>query len=195
MKTGLIIISVALLAALWVFNYSVNAQNKNDVLKNSNQRAEIFKSIAGNKTYMKEFLNTINNNKSGLELMANDLMSVSKKNNDIGTSIGNMMMNDPQYVNLMMTQMINRANSDDAFGKSMLNMMKNHSHLYGMMQNMMNGNNMGNNRTGNNHMGNNHMGNNTHKGNSSRGGMMNHGHGMGNGIGSSSAHSAHPIKR
>jgi hypothetical protein len=189
MKTRIIIKIIAILTVLWAFNYSVNAQNKTDVLKNSNKRAEIFRSIAGNKTYMKEFLNSINDNKSSLEMVAGDLMNVSKKNNEIGVSIGNMMMNDPQYMNLMMTQMINRANKDDAFGKNMLEMMKNHNHLYGMMQNMMNGN-MGN------HMSNNHMNNNHRGNNNSHGGMMNHGHhGMGNGMGNSSAHGANPIKR
>lgn len=190
MKTRIVVVSIALLTALWAFNYSVNAQNKNDVLKNSSQRAEIFKSITGNKTYMKEFLNSINNNKSSLEMMAGDLMNISKKNNDIGTSIGNMMMNDPQYMNLMMTQMINRANNSDAFGKNMLQMMKSHNHLYGMMQNMMNGN-MGSHMS-NNHMNKKHMGNN----NNGHSGMMNHSHhGMGNGMGNSSAHSAHPFKK
>ena len=190
MKIRLIIIlSVVFIAAVWAFNFPAYAQNKDDILKNSKQRTEIFKAIAGNKIYMKEFLNTINDNKNGLELMAGDLMNVSKKNNDVGTSIGNMMMNDPQYMNLMMTQMINRANTNEAFGKNMLGMMKNHNHLYGMMQNMMNGKNMSNN----------HMNNNMHNGNTGHSGMMRHGHGMGHGMGngmsSSAAHTAHPIKR
>jgi hypothetical protein len=192
MKTRLIVIlSVVFIAAVWAFNYSINAQDKNDPLKNLNERAKIFNSIAGSQTYMDEFVNMMKNNKSGLRLMVSDLMNISKRDNDVGVRIGDMMLNDQQYMNLMMAQMINKANTDDAFGKSMIDMMKSHNHLYGMMQNMMNSNNMGN-----NHMGINHMGNSMHNGNSGHSGMMSHGHGMSNGIGSnSSAHTAHQIKR
>lgn len=189
MKTKLILISFALFVTLGAFLQPVNAQEKNNVLKNSKQRSEIFKSIAGNPQYMTEFMNMMKTNNNGLDMMVGDLMDISKKDNDVGVRIGNMMMNDPQYMNLMMTQMINRANKNDAFGKNMLEMMKNRNHLYGMMQNMMNGK-----YTGNNLMGNNHMGNSMHNGNTGHSGMMRHGHGIGNGMGNSSAHSAHLIK-
>jgi len=191
MKTRLIIIlSVVFIAAVWAFNYQSKAQEKNDPLKNSNERAEIFKSIAGNQAYMDEFVNMMKNNKDGLRMMVTDLMNVSKKNNDVGVKIGDMMMNDPQYMNLMMSKMLNRANTNNDFGRNMLNMMKSRNHLYGMMQNMMNGNNMTN-----NHMGTNHMGNSGHNGNAHHGTMMNHSHGMGNGMSSNSAHAAHLLKK
>lgn len=186
MKTRLIIISsVAIIAAVWAFNYTAYAQEKNDPLKNLNERAKIFKSIAGSQTYMDEFVNMMKNNKDGLRMMVGDLMNISKRDNDIGVRIGDMMMNDPQYMNLMMNQMLNRANTNDDFGKNMLNMMKSRNHLYGMMQNMMNGN----------YMGNNHMGNGMHNGNNGHSGMMRHGHGMSNGMGNGSAHNAHQIKK
>ncbi len=184
MKAKLIIMSFALLIVFGsVFNH-VNAQDKNNVLKDSKQRLEIFKSIANNQQYMTEFMNEMKENQPGLDMMVGDIMNISKKDNDVGVRIGNMMMNDPQYMNLIMSQMINRANNDESTGKNMFSMIKTHDHLYGMMEGMMNGNNMGSN----------HMGHNvTHS--SSHGNMMNHGRGMSNGSSSSMAHGAERLSR
>ncbi len=111
------------------------AADASKMLKDENQKEEIFSAILEDKELKAELMNKMMQEGNGSGMMMH-MMQAAESDTATCRMMGSMMMDNPHMMDMMMGSMMDKAESDDAMCQKMCLMVMDSDKMKGMMQEM-----------------------------------------------------------